>query len=38
MNGKALKSPPLKKMIDWGIDGIQTDKPEELISFLNDLN
>jgi len=25
-------------MIDWGIDGIQTDKPEELISFLNDLN
>jgi glycerophosphoryl diester phosphodiesterase len=27
-----------KKMIDWGIDGIQTDQPKELIRFLNNLN
>ena len=26
------------KMIEWGIDGIQTDKPKALISFLKNLN
>ncbi|WP_339926129.1 glycerophosphodiester phosphodiesterase family protein [uncultured Cyclobacterium sp.] len=26
------------KMIEWGIDGIQTDKPEALIGFLKNLN
>jgi len=30
---KAATKAEWKQMLDWGVDGIQTDRPEELISF-----